>query len=133
MAKNGKLKTENVHRLVAIAFLDNPNNFPVVNHLNGIKTDNRVENLEWTTQKENIRHAYNNNLGNFQGNLAKNIEKAHQASLKMYSVYYDGNMIGQYKGRKAAAEAAGCSEKTISRCINGNRKTRTGYYFSVGE
>lgn len=133
MAKNGKMKTELVHRLVAIAFIDNPNNFPVVNHLNGIKTDNRVENLEWTTQKENIRHAYNNNLGNFQKNVAKNIEKAHQVNLKMYSVYYNGNMVGQYKGRKAAAATVGCSEATISKCIRENRKTRTGYYFSVDE
>ena len=133
VAKNGKRKAELVHRLVAIAFIDNPNNFPVVNHLNGIKTDNRVENLEWTTQKENVRHAYDNNLGNFRENSAKSIEKAHQANLKMYSVYYDGNLIGQYKGRKAAASAVNCCEKTISCCIRENRKTKDGYYFSVGE
>lgn len=62
LSKNGKSKIFRIHRLMAIAFIPNPENKKEVNHINGIKTDNRIENLEWATKSENAFHAFQTGL-----------------------------------------------------------------------
>ena len=59
---DGKRCCKLVHRLVAQAFIPNPENLPVVNHISGIKTDARVSNLEWVSYSENLSHAHSNGL-----------------------------------------------------------------------
>ena len=58
----GKRKDFKGHRLVAEYFIDNPNNYPIVNHIDGNKANNHIENLEWCTHSQNNIHAYKNGL-----------------------------------------------------------------------
>ena len=62
LTKNGICKYVRIHRLLAITFLPNPQNLPCINHKNGIKTDNRLANLEWCTVAQNNKHAHDNGL-----------------------------------------------------------------------
>ncbi len=62
LMKNKIPSTVSIHRLIAKVFVSNPENKPQVNHKNGVKTDNRIENLEWVTNKENVQHAVDTGL-----------------------------------------------------------------------
>ena len=77
LSKQGKQKTITVHRLVAFAFIDNVHNKPQVNHINGIKTDNRAVNLEWCDNSENQLHAYKNGFNKASPNAGRPRKKVH--------------------------------------------------------
>lgn len=114
--KNGKSKNKQVHRLVAEAFIENPFNKPTVNHINGNKLDNRVDNLEWCTNSENIIHAYYNNLID----ITKKYKKINQYDLK-------GNFIKQWNSMKEAGEKLNICSQNISKCCRGLRKKAYNY------
>lgn len=67
ITKDGKTTQYSIHRLVAKAFIPNPENKPEVNHINGNKLDNRIENLEWVTRSENMKHAHESGLQTYSG------------------------------------------------------------------
>lgn len=62
LTKNGRVFNSHVHRFIALAWILNPHNKPEVNHKNGIKTDNRPDNLEWCTNEENVKHSVQTGL-----------------------------------------------------------------------
>lgn len=93
---NGSFRTLEVHRLVAITFIDNPNNYSVVNHKNGIKNDNRVENLEWVNHRENSTH------GKMQKNktsIYPGVSFDSSRNKWVSYIYHDGKRkhLGRYK------------------------------------
>jgi hypothetical protein len=67
LSKNGKNFCFTEHRLVGMTFIENPEDKSTINHINGIKEDNRLENLEWNTNLENKQHAINSGLTNLKG------------------------------------------------------------------
>lgn len=122
-AKNRKTQFY-IHRLVASAFILNPEKKPFVNHKNGIRDDNRLENLEWCTQSENMIHSYKI-LGQTKSMLGKT-GKLNPFSISIIQIK-NGINIAEFPGISEAARITKISSGTICECCKGKRKTAGGY------
>lgn len=121
--ENGNFRRR-VHRLVALTYIENPNNYDVVGHKNNIKHDNRVENLYWTTVAENTQKAYDDKL-------AKNdvgIEDSQSIPIACYD--NEHNLISVYGSISEASRCIeGVTKSSIAKVLDKTTKGRKGYYY----
>ena len=136
LRKEGKRKWFSIHRLVAIHFIENPENKPQVNHIDCNKQNNHVDNLEWVTSQENFAHAKDNNLINppkgenhpFYGLYGERSKSAK----KVVRYNKDTGETKLYKA-KILAKNDGFDVTSISKCCNKKQKTHKGYQWYFAE
>lgn len=118
-----KIKQERVHRLVAKAFLDNPNNLPEVNHIDGNKLNNNVNNLEWVSRNQNIQHAYDTKL------IPKFYGKRHPLSKQIVQKRKDGSVVKVWGSLADINRQTGYAMNGIICCCKKKPRYHTAYGF----
>lgn len=120
--KNGKSKCLRVHRLVALNFLENPENKEQVNHKDGNKLNNCVDNLEFCTNQENIDHSIRIGLQKPSGSTNSNAKKIAQYNK-------EGTLLATYECCKYAHDITNIPKSTLSKILNKKQKYWKEYYF----
>ena len=129
LSKNNKQRTFRVHILVARAFIPNPENKPEVNHIDGNKKNNKVNNLEWNTRSENELHAYKNGLAKPSNKqkqaVAKYAKENYSKKVVQYSL--NGEFIKEWNSMHDVWRELGIRPSYICRCCKGLRNQTCGY------
>lgn len=120
LCKEGKTSLHRVHRLVAEAFIDKEINKPFINHINGDRSDNRVENLEWCDQRQNVIHAYQIGLNKGRGGRSIVMKDMNNKVIKPYNKISD-------------AVLDGFRHDCIVACCRGKHKEHKGFKWSYSE
>lgn len=122
---NGKYTRFLVHRLVASAFIPNPDNLPEVNHINGNPKDNQVDNLEWVDRKSNIHHAIRTGL--FDNSISNLLKSNEEMQCAIVAVNIDTKAVTKYPSIQAAQRAIGT--KDINRVLKRQQFKAKGHIF----
>lgn len=123
--KNGSKKPITIHRLVATAFIENPNNFPCINHKDENKANNKAENLEWCTWKYNVNYSIaRRKERNPQIRFTRNGRKRFR---RIVQVDLDGNIVKTWQDSRTIFLETNMSDWAISQCCVGKQKTAYGY------
>lgn len=117
-------KKYKVHRLVAMAFIPNPHNLPIVNHIDHDRTNSKVENLEWCTVKENVNHMIKAGRQPIQKTGFN-----HWASKSVIAIKISTGERTIFGSQKDAARKLGLYQTHVNGCITGRQKTTNGYRF----
>lgn len=129
--KNKNKKVEKVHRLIAKTFMPNPFNKPCTNHKNGIRYDNRVENLEWVDYSENAKHGFRK-LGRINPWKGK-FGSEHNRSKEVRWYSSDRILLGTFGSISEAERETKIKRETIKSNYLGTHKSKMGYIWEIDD
>lgn len=117
--KNGTGYTQRVHRIILEAFDPREDETLQVNHIDGNKHNNSIDNLEWSTRSENMRHAYANGLNHWEGYNERPVKIVETGKV--------------YKSQAECARVINGDQPNINACLTGRRKTHMGFHFEYAD